>query len=94
MFHFLLLFLLFLLNTHIYSFSRLRCPNLRVGTFHGTSRRQRQFELEKVMRRGGVCLTTYGERTIMLGVTVCFGFFPCQLAGCFLAMHIISLMFL
>ena len=35
-------------------------PSLRLGCFHGTSKKQREMDLERVQRRGGVCLSTYG----------------------------------
>ncbi|KAJ7333824.1 DNA excision repair protein ERCC-6-like [Desmophyllum pertusum] len=35
-------------------------PGIRVKAFHGTNKKERTRNLEKIQRRNGVCLTTYG----------------------------------
>lgn len=35
-------------------------PGIRVRAFHGTNKKERMRNLEKIQRRNGVCLTTYG----------------------------------
>ena len=37
-----------------------RAPGIPVHSFHGTSKRERERTLNRVQRRGGVLLTTYG----------------------------------
>ncbi|XP_065180569.1 DNA excision repair protein ERCC-6-like [Sycon ciliatum] len=50
-------------------------PSLRLGCFHGTSKKQREMDLERVQKRGGVCLTTYGMVRSGLEDLTCHGSF-------------------
>jgi len=36
------------------------CPGTRVALFHGTYKKGREAELSKILRKGGICLTSYG----------------------------------
>lgn len=41
-----------------------RAPGIRVKSFHGTNKKERLNNLEKIQRRWGVCLTTYGKLAV------------------------------
>ena len=45
-----------------------RAPGIRVKLYHGSNKNERARNLEKVQRRKGVCLTTYGKLLFVLDI--------------------------
>ena len=45
---------------NVFSFLACRAPGIGVHTFHGASKKERERLLERVQRRGGVLMVSYG----------------------------------